>query len=167
MQNWIQRLHRIEDALLVALLGLMILLATAQILLRNFFDSGLIWADPLLRVGVLWLGLLGATVATRRNKHIRIDLLSRYFSRNTHRLIQAGVGQVSAWTCFVIAWYGMHWIWLDYQDGIEGVAGIPAWMLEIIVPLSFGLIGLRYTCLSIGWLQRYLLNRRAAARKRP
>lgn len=165
MQNWIQRLHRVEDALLVLLLAGMLLLACLQILLRNFFDAGLIWADPLLRVMVLWLGLIGATVATRDNKHIRIDLLSRFFARNTHRLIQAAIGQVSAWTCLVIAWYGMTWVHLDYVDDFAGVAGIPAWILEIIVPLSFGLIGLRYGWMSIGWFRLFCKHRCAAQRR--
>ncbi|TNF86538.1 MAG: TRAP transporter small permease subunit, partial [Gammaproteobacteria bacterium] len=89
MQTWVKSLHRAEDALLVILLTAMIVLACTQILLRNFFDSGIVWIDPLLRVMVLWIGLVGATVATRHNKHIRIDLLSRYFERNTHSLIQA------------------------------------------------------------------------------
>jgi tripartite ATP-independent transporter DctM subunit len=105
-----------------------------QIILRNFLDSGFVWIDPLLRVLVLWLGLLGATVATRNNKHIRIDLLSKLFDRNTHRLIQSLVGQVSAWTCIVIAWYGLNWIRMDYADGLDSLLGIPAWMLEVIVP---------------------------------
>ena len=107
-----------EDALLVLLLSAMIVLAATQIMLRNFFDSGFVWIDPLLRVLVLWLGLIGATVATRNNRHIRIDLLSRFFSRNVHRLIQSIIGQVSAWTCLVIAWYGFKWIQMDYVDGI-------------------------------------------------
>ena len=156
MQAWTNRLHRAEDALLVALLGLMIVLASTQILLRNFFDSGIVWIDPILRVLVLWLGLIGATVATRDNKHIRIDLLSQIFKRNTHRLIQSLVGQICAWTCLVIAWHGMKWIQLDYVDGLISFAGIPAWMLEIIVPLSFALIGLRYFIMSVCWLQLYL-----------
>ena len=88
--------------LLVALLSAMIILAALQIVLRNFFEAGIVWIDPLLRVGVLWLGLVGATVATRHNKHIRIDLLSKAFKRNTHRLIQAIIGQISGWTCLVI-----------------------------------------------------------------
>ena len=166
MQNWIERLHRVEDALLVVLLSVMLVLASLQIFLRNFFDAGLLWADPVLRVLVLWLGLIGATVATRNNKHIRIDLLSRLFARNTHRLIQGFVGQVSAWTCLVIAWHGMTWVRMDYVDGFEGVAGIPAWMLEIIVPLSFGLIGLRYAWMSFGWFRLYLRHRGVEKRKR-
>jgi len=159
MQIWIQRIHRVEDALLAVLLAAMILLAGTQILLRNLFDSGIVWIDPMLRVMVLWLGLIGATVATRKNKHIRIDLLSRLFARNTHRLIQSCVGQISAWTCLVLAWYGFGWIRLDYADGVVAFAGIPAWLLEVIVPLSFALIGFRYFVLSVGWAKLYLQHR--------
>lgn len=166
MRLWIKRLHRVEDALLVILLSAMIVLASLQILLRNFFELGFVWADPLLRVLVLWLGLLGATVATRDNKHIRIDLLSRFFKRNTHRLMQAVVGQISAWVCLVIAWYGFGWIRLDYEDGVTAFAGIPAWMLAVIVPLSFGLIGLRYLILSASWFQLYRRHLKVSSRRK-
>jgi TRAP-type C4-dicarboxylate transport system permease small subunit len=162
MQTWVKRLHRAEDALLAILLTTMILLASTQILLRNFFDSGYVWIDPILRVMVLWLGLIGATVATRDNKHIRIDLLSRYFDENTHLLIQSFVGQISAWTCLVVAWYGFKWIHLDYLDGMTSFAGIPAWMLEVIIPASFTLIGLRYLIMSMGWARLYLRHRKDA-----
>lgn len=165
MLAWIDRLHRAEEALLAILLTAMILLSTTQIVLRNLFDSGFVWIDPLLRVMVLWLGLIGATVATRKNKHIRIDLLSKLFERNTHRLIQSFVGQVSAWTCLVLAWYGFGWIRLDYADGVTAVAGIPAWLLEVIIPLSFSLIGLRYFVLSLRWWQLYWRHRRSEERR--
>ena len=162
MQAWVARLHRVEDAALVILLSAMIGLASTQILMRNFFDSGFVWIDPLLRVLVLWLCLLGATVATRDDKHIRIDLLDKFFKPNTHYLIQAIVGQISAWTCLVIGWYGMGWIRLDFEDGMTAFAGIPAWMLEIVVPLSFALIGLRYFILSLGWARTFIRNLHSA-----
>ncbi|MFZ9037354.1 MAG: TRAP transporter small permease [Gammaproteobacteria bacterium] len=165
MQSWNQRLHRVEDALLVVLLSAMILLASTQILLRNFFDSGFVWIDPILRVLVLWLGLIGATVASRYNKHIRIDLLSRYFERNTHRLIQSVVGQVSAWTCLLVAWHGFRWIHLDYQDGLTSFAGIPAWMLEVVIPVTFTLIGLRYLFGSVRLARLYIRYRKVDARE--
>ena len=47
------------------LLLVMILLATTQILLRDLLETGLSWADPVLRLLVLWLALLGAMAATR------------------------------------------------------------------------------------------------------
>ncbi len=165
MQRWIDRLHRAEDGLLALLLTTMIVLAGTQILRRNLFDSGFVWIDPQLRVLVLWLGLIGATVATRHNKHIRIDLLSRYFSRNAHRLVQVMVGQVSAWTCLAIAWYGMDWIRLDYADSVTSFAGIPAWSVEIIVPLAFVLIGMRYLLLSFHSARIYCRHRKVTARR--
>ena len=164
MQTWIKRLHRVEDALLVLLLTTMIILASAQILLRNLFEFGFIWIDPLLRAMVLWLGLIGATIATREDRHIRIDLLTRTFSRNTHRLIQFLVGQFSAWICLLIAWYGAGWIRLDFEDGVIAFAGIPAWVLEVIVPISFALIGVRFILKSIFWLKLYIRHLKIAAR---
>lgn len=152
----IKRLHRVEDALLVVLLSTMIVLASTQILLRNLFDSGFVWIDPMLRVLVLWLGLLGATVATRNNKHICIDLLSRYYSKNLNCMIQIFVSQVSAWVCLAIAWFGLSWIRYDYEAGLTSFAGIPAWMLEVIVPAAFTLMGLRYLLKSGFWLRQYL-----------
>ena len=141
--------HRTEDILLVVLLSSMIMLASLQIVLRNFFDFGLVWADPLLRVMVLWLGLIGATVASRGNKHIKIDLLSHYFHSTSNLLIQAVVSMFTAGICLIIAWYGAHWIRLEYIDKMAGFAGIPAWVLEIIIPLSFALIGIRYCLISL------------------
>ena len=164
MRTWTKRLHRAEDALLVFLLSAMIVLASTQILLRNFLDSGFVWIDPLLRVLVLWLALIGATVATRNNRHIRIDLLSKFFSRNTHRLIQSIIGQVSAWTCLVVAWYGFKWIQMDYVDGVTSFAGVPAWLLEVIIPVTFALIGLRYLIMSVCWAQLYLRHIKVAQR---
>lgn len=164
MQSWKQRLHRFEDALLVVLLSAMIGLASMQILLRNLFDTGFVWIDPLLRVLVLWLGLIGAMVATRNNKHIQIDVLTRFFTRNTLRLVQAVVGQVSAWTCLIIAAYGLQWVRLDLIDGLVSFAGIPAWVLEAVIPVSFATIGLRYLFMSWFWGRLYLRHLRITAR---
>ena len=164
MQTWVKRLHRAEDALLVLLLSAMIILASTQILLRNLLDSGFVWIDPLLRVLVLWLGLIGATVATRNDRHICIDLLTKYFRRNTHRLIQSVIAQISAWTCLVIAWHGFKWIQMDYIDGVTSFVGVPAWILEVIIPATFALIGLRYLILSVSWAQRYRRHFKIAQR---
>ncbi|HIA08341.1 MAG TPA: TRAP transporter small permease subunit, partial [Chromatiaceae bacterium] len=79
----IQRLHRVEDGMLATLLFLMVTLAFSQIVLRNLFDSGFIWGEPVLRVLVMWLGLGGALVATRENNHISVDAVLRLLGPST------------------------------------------------------------------------------------
>jgi TRAP-type C4-dicarboxylate transport system permease small subunit len=151
MTSLTKLIHLLEDSLLILLLGSMIVLASGQIVLRNFFDFGFIWIDPLLRLLVLWTGLIGATVASRDNRHIRIDLLSRYLSKDTHLFIQSLVGLFTAFICAIIAWHGASWVLLDYQDNLLGFHDLPAWILESIIPLAFGLIALRYLIHSVTW----------------
>ena len=72
--------HLFEDAMLVMVLLTMILLAVTQIFMRNVFDSSLLWADPVIRIAVLWIGLMGAMIGTRKGEHIAIDILDHYAS---------------------------------------------------------------------------------------
>ena len=50
----------LENVALVTLLSAMMLLAVGQIVLREVFDTGIIWADELVRLIVLWLAMMGA-----------------------------------------------------------------------------------------------------------
>lgn len=149
-------IHLLEDTLLITLLVSMMVLASGQIILRNFFDQGFLWIDPLLRVLVLWSGMMGAIVASRFNKHIRIDLISSLFNPHIHLLIQAVVGLITVAVCTLIAWYGARWVYLDFVDGIRAFSGLPAWILEIIIPITFSLIALRYLLHSIHWFYRFV-----------
>lgn len=167
MPSLIKLIQRLEDSLLILLLGSMIVLASSQIILRNFFDFGFVWIDPLLRLLVLWTGLIGATVASRDNRHIRIDLLSRYLSKGAHLFIQFLVGLFTTFICAVIAWHGANWVFLDYQDNLLGFQDLPAWALESIIPLAFGIIALRYLILSCTWFIMYtqaMLHGRASTK---
>jgi TRAP-type C4-dicarboxylate transport system permease small subunit len=78
---WARAAHAfrwVENLLLVALLGGLVLLASTQIVLRNFFSLGLTWADGLIRLMVLWLALVGAVAAAREGRHITMAALTRF-----------------------------------------------------------------------------------------
>lgn len=137
-------LIRLEEGLLVVMLSVMILLASAQILLRNLFDTGLFWADPALRMLVLWLALLGAIAATRDDRHIRIDLLSRFLNVRGKAWVQAINDLFSGLICGLIAWHGGRLVYFEWSDGTQLFGSLPAWIGELIIPLGFGLMALRF-----------------------
>lgn len=139
----LKALHLAEDLVLMLLLGGLVTLAAAQILLRNLFEAGLPWADPLLRLIVLWLALAGALAAARDNKHIRIDLLSRFLPESLAAWTDRLTSAFTATVCALLAWHGGRLVWLEYQDGATVAPGIPAWAAELIIPLGFGLMALR------------------------
>jgi TRAP-type C4-dicarboxylate transport system permease small subunit len=146
-------LARLEDALLVVLLSAMILLAGGQIVLRNGFDAGLVWADPLLRVLVLWVGLVGAMAAARADRHITVDVLSRLLPDRPRRYTRALTDACTATVCAVLAWHSARLVVTEYQSGAIAFADVPAWACELILPLGFAVIGLRYLALAVGRLR--------------
>ena len=141
-------LSGVETSLIVLLLGTMTGLAFLQVILRNFFSTGILWADPFLRHLVLWVGFLGASQATRQEKHINLDILTRYTSgrmRNTFRIFtNIFAGMITA----LLARAG--WIFLKSElDSAEtifaiGRTNVPAWWFQIIIPVGFGLMAFRF-----------------------
>ena len=71
-------LAQLEDIILVGLFVIMCSMVVVQVILRNFLSSGIIWGDVMVRITVLWIGLVGAMVASRKGNHISIELIARY-----------------------------------------------------------------------------------------
>ncbi len=142
------RLERVgralEDLVLIILLSAMILLATSQILLRNVFDSGFIWADEVLKLMVLWLALFGAVAASRADKHISIDVVSRFLSPSLRLISQVVVNAFTAGVCGLLAWHSARFVYSAWEFGDELVGGLPAWWFQIVMPIAFALIAWRY-----------------------
>lgn len=152
-------LHRAEDLLLALLLGAMILIASSQILLRNLFDWSIGWGDPLTRLLVLWVGLLGALAATRENRHISIDVLSHLLPPRGRAASQALGGLFAAAICGVVAGYAVRFVWEERAGGGVGLLGLPEWLLHAVVPVGFALIALRYLLLAGARIQSAITGR--------
>lgn len=100
-------LARGEAALAVIVLIAMILLGTGQALVRNIATLGegiqwahdtltyFSWIDDFLKKGTLWLAFLGASLATREERHIAIDVLPRIASRRVKMLLK-GLASIGA-----------------------------------------------------------------------
>ncbi len=100
-------LYRLEEAVLALLLGAMIVLSSLQILLRGVFDSGIAWADPMLRALVLWVGLLGAVTASRGGRQITVDVISRLLSGRVRAAAGAVTSLFTAGVAGVLAYHGV------------------------------------------------------------
>lgn len=150
---WLQRTRRvialIEDGLLAVLLSTMIAVATAQIFLRNMWETGFVWGDPFTKVLVLWVALLGAMVATRQNNHIHIDVLSRFLPAKARAATQVVNALFASFVCGLVAYHAARLVMLD-KDAGTAFGAVPTWASELIIPFGFGVIGLRYFFIAVG-----------------
>ena len=139
-----ETIDRVEQTLLVTFLGFMILIAFLQIVLRNFFNTGLSGGDPLLRNLVLWIGFIGATLATREGKHINIDVVSRWLPSLGKNVVTRIIHLFSFFICCLLTYAALKFIKNEVQMGNRTFLNIPAWIPEIILPITFGLMTFRF-----------------------
>jgi TRAP-type C4-dicarboxylate transport system permease small subunit len=144
MERWRQRLHRVEDALLAALLLALVVLSAAQILARWLFETGWVYAEPLSRTMVVWLAMLGALAATRSAKHLSIDALPRLLPPAARRGAWAVTEAFAALICALLAWYGASLVAMERQDSVLLFGSVPTWWSMLVLPVGFALMGVRF-----------------------
>jgi len=149
-----QMLLRVEDSILVALVLMIIGMAVNQIILRNLFGTGIIWGDIMVRILVLWIGMTGAMAASRRGDHINIDILTRYLPPQFKSVIRGFIAFLTAGISSVAAYYSFKFVAGEYSFGEQAFAGVPVWICEVIIPLGFSVIALRYFMLGIHLLSQ-------------
>lgn len=147
-ESWLERLDRvgrlIEDVLLVAGVAALILLAVGQILLRNVFSVGIAWGDPLIRLLVLWLTLVGAVAAARDHKHIAIDAADRLLGPRVRRAVAVVRYLFTSAICAGLAWYSLAFVRDAREFGDTLLGNLPAWWFQLILPVAFALLAYRY-----------------------
>ena len=153
------KISRLETVLITILLTLMILIAFSQIVLRNFFATGIDWGDALVRYLVVWVAFIGAAVATREGKHITIDLLSRWLTGARSVAIQALSCFFSTVICSLLTVAAARFIWFEAQMGSSTFLNLPVWVPELIMPATFGLMTLRFLMGMFGELGRMINER--------
>ena len=117
--------------------------AVVQIVLRNFFDSGIIWADGFLQVMVLWIGLVGAVAASRDDRQITVDVLTRFVSPRFRPWLRVVTDLFTSGLSGTLAWHAWRLVKEEKLGGMTAFGSVPLWVCEIILPVAFGLIALR------------------------
>ena len=77
-------LDKVCSVLIVIMLGLMVVITTAQIICRTWFTA-LSWSDEVTRYLLVWSTFLGASVVYRHSGHISVTILQEK--------VPAGVGK--------------------------------------------------------------------------
>ena len=145
--SFLTKADKFEAVFLSLLLAALILLSCLQIVLRTFFDSGLLWIDPLLRYLVLWCGFIGAVSAAGQGKHISIDLTGDKLPPHLDSLLFVITTIFSILASAGLTWASYRFLLSEIEYSGSGPLSIPLWAWNTIFPLAFALICLKYVVL--------------------
>lgn len=133
-----QALEKIERGMAVGLYALLIGLICINILTRNILH----WTSHVLLelspTVVLWLSLVGATLALKYQRHIKIELLLRFLPLKWQQLANTLTRLFAMGICALLAWASVTFV---YNEII--LMGPSGW-LAVCLPLFFSVALFRF-----------------------
>ena len=133
---------RVERWLLVAIVLTMILLPTLEAVLRRAIGGGLPDAIPYTTHLTLWVGFVGAMLATATERHLALSTVEMLPQRL--RTAARSYGHVvGALVMAVLAYASVKMIVADHGRVDTLAGGVPEWWFETIMPVGFAVMALR------------------------
>lgn len=133
-----------EQTLLAVLVVGMVFVSALQIILRNFFNTGIVWAEPVLGASLLWMTMIGALAATGARKHITVDLVAQFLPPRPRSALQAVTSLFAAVVCGFLTVAAVRYVQFQQEMGGMALPGVPQWTLYVIVPVCFAMMCLRF-----------------------
>ncbi len=146
----------VEVAGVTAALSLMVVLKFADVVMRNTGHGGIPEFASIAQHLVIWVGMLGASLAAADRKHIAIELFAPLVTPQGRRVVEGIVDVATIFFCALVCYIAWQWIEFDERANPKTLFEVAAidlkfkrWWSLSIVPIGFGLIGLRFTKLAI------------------
>ncbi len=135
---------RLEEYLLVGSLVFNVILIFVQVLMRYVFKNSLSWSEELARYVFLWQTWIGASLAVKERRHLRVEVLANLFSGQNRRIFELLI--LSIWFCFCLflGYQGSKLTLFLFQRGQTSPAlGIPMGYAYASVPVGCFLMAYR------------------------
>jgi C4-dicarboxylate transporter DctQ subunit len=122
----------------------MTLLTFIQVVLRYVFNTGFIWALEATTYLFAWLVLFGMSYGVRVGSHIGIDAVVKLLPAGGQRVAGLIAALLSIAYSVILLIGSYNYIDTMHTMGVEA-EDIPVerWLLAIILPIGFALLGLR------------------------
>lgn len=132
-------------------------LAGAVALILFAFPNGLVWGPSISLACMLWIGFLGASLATYDKRHLALEMGEKLWPARLAPLVQrlaklAAVGMCGFLLVLSLISLDDHyagWI-LNRLTGNLGPTPIPKWIVFLIFPYTFAVMSARFFGQALG-----------------
>ena len=132
---------------LVVSFFLILVLAVAAIILR-WMGQSLMWMEPLTRHLVFLSAFLGGSLATSRNEHIKVDVLTKLIEKSSSKVLHWMHLNLVTLFCFLVCLglfkSGWDFFLSEQEFGAASFLNIHSAYLVAIIPFGIALIALRF-----------------------
>jgi len=131
-------LDRVEKGILFALsiiFFVMVASIFSQIVMRFIFHNANSWSEELTRYTFVWLTLLGASVAVRRGRHMKVDFFIDMIPKNIAKAFKILTNILILGFFLVVIKYGIDLVGITYKQLSAGLE-IPMAYAYLAIPVG-------------------------------
>jgi tripartite ATP-independent transporter DctM subunit len=132
-----------ENLFLVVALGAMLLLPVVEILMRMIFKTGISGSSAIVQHLTLIVGMLGGAIAARDGRLLAlspVQSLLKGRAKAAARVFSGGFGAAISFFLFLAS---LQYVLALKPLGKTLVYGVPIWVIQLFLPVGFGLVALR------------------------
>lgn len=124
----------------------MVVVVTADILLRNLVVKGFVWANEVSEYALYLITLLTAPWLLRRGQHVRLDILLTAMPRRAAWLMEAAGDTLGFVICLIMIRYGTLMTYDAWRIGSITIKNLvfPEWWLLAPLPVTFVLLAVEF-----------------------
>jgi len=138
-----------------ALLGLSFL-PVLELFLRTFFKTGIPGSSNYIQNITLWVGFLGAMVASREGQHLNLSTGLVNLPSPLRKVVSVFVAAVSTAVASGLFWASYQFVLAETESPVRIGGWLPIWVVESILPAAFAIITVRFVLHAGNWWSRTL-----------
>jgi len=143
-----------ENSVTVAALLAMAILPVLEMVLRTFFKIGIPGSSGYVQNLTLWVGFLGAMVASRERRHLSLSTGADFLPLRVRAVTTVLVATFSTAVASGLFWASMQFVLAEMRSPASIAGWLPIWVVESILPAAFGMIALRFVAQAGGWKEQ-------------
>ncbi|MGN8647204.1 TRAP transporter small permease [Gracilibacillus sp. HCP3S3_G5_1] len=154
MKKIIRCFDIVEKAIVASGIFLTSVIIFLNVVLRYFFDSGIVWAEEAVRYIIIYIVMLGSSLAMTNNDHIAVSIFENS-SINWFAHIVFGVRTcLSLAFTIIITYLGLGVVEsLHTTSQVSPAMQLPMWCVYLIFPISGALMSIRLIGNLIIWIK--------------
>jgi tripartite ATP-independent transporter DctM subunit len=135
---------------------LMAVIPVLELAARTIFHKSVPGTSGIVQNLTLWVGFLGAIIASREKKHLTLTTGIHLLPESYQKLTALVAAVISTAVSSGLAWAGLQFVRSEWDSPTKIADWLPAWAAESILPISFGIMTLRFILQAGGWKQRLI-----------
>jgi len=143
--RWMDSLRKTTT---VILFSFVIISGFTEVICRYGFSKSLGWTEEILRYLNIWIILLGASIAAKRNEHLSVNYFYRFLPPRYHKRILQGVYLTVSIFLAIFIFYGAQKTFRNISQQILALPISIAWFY-LAIPIGSLLMLIEYMLIFI------------------